>query len=111
MVRTRTGPSNLPAQGMKVRPPATKFGPGTPTTPIVHNRPKPVGHDLEGPSLSKALRSRNFANNALMKGQGNVWFQTTRSGRLRQVGNRLSSGIRRRVDEAIEPGTGLRFGR
>ena len=36
---------------------------------IVHDRPKQVGHDLEEPNLSKALRSRNFASNALMKGQ------------------------------------------
>jgi len=41
---------------------------------IVHNRPKQVGHDLEEPNLSKAVRSRNFASNALMKGQRNVWF-------------------------------------
>lgn len=41
---------------------------------IVHNRPKPVGHDLEEPNLSKVLRSRNFASNTLMKCQGNVWF-------------------------------------
>lgn len=46
----------------------------------------------KGPALSKALRSRNFANNALMKGQGNVWFQTTRSGRLRQVGQSTQLG-------------------
>src|SRR5215207_764623 len=41
---------------------------------IVHNRPERRGHHLQEPNLSKVLRSRNFESNALMKGQGNVWF-------------------------------------
>lgn len=40
---------------------------------IVHSRPERLGHHLEEPNLSKVLWNR-FESNALMKGQGNVWF-------------------------------------
>jgi hypothetical protein len=40
---------------------------------IIHNQPERLGHHLDEPNLSKVLRSK-FESNALMKGQGNVWF-------------------------------------